>query len=110
MAQDRLAWYKFNETSGTTAANSAGTAGSATLGASPATPVWSSGSLSFDGVDDYVQTPVTNGSSRTLAAWIYPRSSDPAGGLIESVFDCDVPGNYGSGWGLNNKFHLCDPG
>jgi hypothetical protein len=104
LAEDRLAWYKFNETSGTTAANSAGPAGSATLAAAPATPVWSSGALSFDGVDDFVQTPVTNGTSRTLAAWIYPRSSDYVGGSIESVFDCDVPGNYGSGWGLNNHF------
>ena len=101
LAEDRLAWYKFNETSGTTAANSAGPAGSATLVNGP---VWSSSALSFDGVDDYVQTPVTNGSSRTLAAWIYPKSSDPVGGSIESVFDCDVPGNYGSGWGLNNHF------
>ena len=101
---DRLAWYKFNETSGTTAANSAGPAAAATLAGAPATPVWNSGSLSFDGVDDYVQTPVINGSTRTLAAWIYPKSSDPVGGSIESVFDCDVPGNYGSGWGLNNKY------
>ena len=36
LAEDRLAWYKFNETSGTTAANSAGPAGSATLAAAPA--------------------------------------------------------------------------
>ncbi len=99
--QDRLAWYRFNETSGTTAANSAGPAASASLVNGP---VWTSGALSFDGVNDHVQTPVTNGTSRTLAAWIYPRSSDPVGGLIESVFDCDVPGNFGSGWGLNNLF------
>ena len=98
LAADRLAWYKFNETSGTSAANFAGPAGSASLVNGP---VWSAGALSFDGVNDYVQTPVTNGSARTLAAWIYPRSSDNAG-LIESVFDCDVAGNYGSGWGLNN--------
>ena len=38
---------------------------------------------------------------RNLAAWIYPRSSS-AVTYIESVFDCDVAGQYGSGWGLNN--------
>jgi len=97
-AQPRLAWYKFNETSGITAVNTLGSAGNATLVNGP---VWSSGALSFDGVNDYVQTPVTNGSARTLAAWIYPRSSDNVG-LIESVFDCDAPGDYGTGWGLNN--------
>ena len=86
LAVDRLAWYKLNETSGTSAANSAGPAGSATLVNGP---VWSSGALSFDGVNDYVQTPVTNGSARTLAAWIYPKSSDPVGGSIESVFEGD---------------------
>ncbi|MCB1131771.1 MAG: autotransporter-associated beta strand repeat-containing protein, partial [Verrucomicrobiae bacterium] len=97
---DLLAWYKFDETSGTVADDSSPNNSDATLVNGPA---WNSGALSFDGIDDDVQTPVPNGSVRTLAAWIYPRSSDPVGN-IESVFDCDIPGQYGTGWGLSGGF------
>ena len=95
---DLLAWYKFDEASGTSANDSSVNNSDATLVNGP---TWNSGALSFDGINDDVQTPVANGSARTLAAWIYPRSSDSVAN-IESVFDCDVPGQYGTGWGLNN--------
>jgi glucose/arabinose dehydrogenase/mono/diheme cytochrome c family protein len=64
-------------------------------------PTWTAEGLAFDGVDDLVRTDVPNGSVRTLAAWIRPETSDPVD-FIESVIDTDVPGQYGSGFGLNN--------
>ena len=103
LSGDLLAWYKFDETSGTTANDSSTNHNDATLVNGPTWNPGAPSSLSFDGSNDDVQTPVANGSARTLAAWIYPRSSDAYGGdLFESVFDCDVPGQYGTGWGLNN--------
>lgn len=100
LSGDLLAWYKFDETSGTSANDSSTNNNDATLINGP---TWNSGALSFDGIDDDVQTPVANGSARTLAAWIHPRSSANVAN-IESVFDCDVPGQYGTGWGLDNGF------
>ena len=92
-----LAQYLFNETTGTIAHDSSGNNNDASL---VNNPTWTSGALTFDGTSNYVQTPVTNGSTRTLAAWIYPHTSDSVS-YIESVFDTDVPGQHGSGWGLN---------
>jgi hypothetical protein len=50
---------------------------------------------------DEVRTDVPNGRARTLSAWVRPsRSEDVA--FIESVIDSDVPGQYGSGFGLDD--------
>jgi len=95
IADNLLAWYRFDETSGPTANDSSALNNGATLVNGP---VWNSGALSFDGIDDYVQTPVANGGERTLEAWIFPRSSTVKG----CVFDADVPGQYGTGWGVTN--------
>jgi autotransporter-associated beta strand protein len=92
---NQLAWYRFNETTGTIANDSANLNNDATLYNGP---VWNSGALSFDGVNDYVQTPVANGGTRTLAAWINPVSSTTKA----CVFDTDVPYQYGTGWALVN--------
>ncbi|MFM2198670.1 MAG: hypothetical protein RLZZ505_2102 [Verrucomicrobiota bacterium] len=92
---NQLAWYRFNETSGTIANDSANLNNDATLVNGP---TWSAGSLSFDGVNDAVHTPVANGGTRTLAAWINPVSSTAKG----CVFDTDVPYQYGTGWGVVN--------
>ena len=99
LAGSLLAWYRFNESSGGTAADSSANGNDASLVGGP---VWlpAAPALSFDGIDDDVQTPVPNGAARTLSAWIYPRSSDPVA-FIESVFDTDQPGQYGTGWGLS---------
>ena len=59
--------------------------------------------FTFDGLDDYIDTSVPNGAYRTLAAWIRPNSSDDVY-FIESVFDSDIPMQYGSGWGLDNGY------
>jgi hypothetical protein len=68
------AWYKFDDGSGTTAADASGAANPGTLTNSPA---WSAGhtgtgGLSFDGVDDVVtsaDSAVDTGNSFTVAAW-----------------------------------------
>jgi len=60
--------------------------------------------LSLNGLNQYVETPVTSAStSKTLMAWIYPQSSDDVS-FIESVIDSDVPLQYGTGWGLDNGY------
>ena len=92
---NQLAWYRFDETSGIVANDSANLNNDATLVNGP---TWSSGSLSFDGVNDSVHTPVPSGGTRTLAAWINPVSSTAKG----CVFDTDVPYQYGTGWAVVN--------
>ena len=100
-----LAHYRFDETSGTTAADSSGNNNTATLTNGP-TWIPSEKSLDFDGTDDYVQTPVPSGTTRTLSAWVRPLTT-MNGGNIYSVFDSDVPGAYGTGWGvLNGNFQV----
>ena len=58
-------------------------------------------SLLFDGVDSSVATPVPDGESRTLAAWIYPLFS-PDVPILQNVFASEFSGKRGSGWGLDN--------
>jgi glucose/arabinose dehydrogenase/mono/diheme cytochrome c family protein len=88
--------YRFDEAAGGVAADAIGGA-DATLqnGA-----YFTGTSLYLDGVDDYAVTPVQNAQVRTLAAWIFPRSSDDVP-FIESVIDSDIPGQYGTGFGLD---------
>ena len=95
-----LAWYKLNETTGTTAADSSGKVKTATLYNGP---VWNTGesALTFDGADDYVQTPVTNGTTRTLSAWIRPHDAS-AWADDANVFNAHVAGLWGTGWGVRN--------
>ncbi|MFM2297009.1 MAG: hypothetical protein RL117_716 [Verrucomicrobiota bacterium] len=92
---NQLAFYRFNETSGTIANDSANLNNDGTLVNGP---TWGNQALSFDGSNDFVQTPVANGSARTLAAWINPISSTTKG----CVFDTDIPYQYGTGWGVVN--------
>ena len=96
---DLLAWYRLNATQGTLVEDSSGQNrhGSLVGGAT-----WQEGALTVNGTSGYVQTPVANAGTLTMAAWIRPRSSDDVA-FIESVFDTDVPGQYGSGWGLDNR-------
>ncbi|MDO8523031.1 MAG: LamG-like jellyroll fold domain-containing protein [bacterium] len=66
-----VGWWKFDETSGTSAADSAGTNTGTLVGG----PVWSAGKISnalnFDGVNDYVDITnyVPGLSSFTMSAW-----------------------------------------
>ena len=104
LQNDLLAWYKFDETTGTTANDSSGIGNHATL---VNDPVWlpSEKALSFDDANDdndAVQTPVPNGGSRTLSAWFRPETSTWNQNIwnYNAVFDSDVPGGYGAGWGI----------
>ena len=100
LQNDLLAWYKLDETSGTTANDSSGNNNTGTVNGSA---VWNTPerALTFDGVDDYVQTPVANGSTRTLSAWIRPRNA-AAGASDANVFNAHVGGQWGPGWGVSN--------
>jgi hypothetical protein len=59
--QSPIAWYKLDETSGTTASDSSGNAFTGTLAGNPVwTPGMINGSLAFDGNGDSVSVPDTN--------------------------------------------------
>ncbi|MEI6716008.1 MAG: LamG-like jellyroll fold domain-containing protein [Verrucomicrobiota bacterium] len=98
-AEALMARYPFNEGAGTVVHDTSSGGATVVLSGSAG---WGNGGLELNGVDNVIETAIPNGSARTLSAWIFPRSSHDVGGAIESVFDCDVPGQYGSGWGLNN--------
>lgn len=74
-----LAWYKFEEGTGTTAADSSGNGKDGTLAGGAA---WTNGRIdrgvSLDGTDDYIQLPTTLGIDNvgavTIAAWFKPAS------------------------------------
>lgn len=94
---DLVAWYRMDETVGTRIADASGNQRDASL---VGTPGQLDGAMAFDGTSTHIVTPVQNAGELTLSAWIRPRSSDDVA-FIESVFDCDVPGQYGTGWGLD---------
>jgi hypothetical protein len=80
--------YKFDETSGTTVADSSGSGNTGTL-TNMTGSEWTTGSvgggLSFDGTDDYVQAigykGVTGRNARSIALWI--KTSTPSRGLYD---------------------------
>ncbi|HLD36530.1 MAG TPA: LamG domain-containing protein, partial [Planctomycetota bacterium] len=67
-----IAWWKFDETSGTTAGDSSGNGNNGMVyGAT-----WNSNTLSFDGINDCVKvtdSPVLKPSRITVEAWIKPK-------------------------------------
>ena len=84
-----VGWWKFDEGSGTTAADSSGYANTGTLVSSPVwtTGIIGSGALTFDGSTNYVNVPNTSGSldnlhstGMTVAAWIKATASGGGGG------------------------------
>jgi hypothetical protein len=81
MASGPVAWWRFDETSGSVAHDSIGLNHGTVEGAT-----WTAGhvggALYFDGVDDFVKTPVcidqTEGSAgATFCAWVYPEPKEP---------------------------------
>ena len=69
-----VAWYKFDETSGTTAPNASGNSSAATLNAGA---TWAEGkfgnAVKMDGIKDYVSLPagiLENIDDFTIAAWV----------------------------------------
>ena len=111
LSDSLLAWYKFDETGGLVANDGSGSGRHADLVNGP---VWNPAekALSFDDANDdndYVQTPVANGGTRTLSAWFRPESSVGIRNIwnYNAVFDSDVPGAYGAGWGVvDNKIRV----
>jgi hypothetical protein len=81
-----VAFWKFDEASGTVAYDSSGTSNSASLGTGNSSPTWTNGkiggALKFDGVNDYIHGATGSGTSLditgniTLEAWVYPDTSD----------------------------------
>lgn len=71
---DPIAHYKFNEGSGQTLIDYSGNNRNGTLGSTSgldvSDPVWTSGGLSFDGIDDFIQVPdlLSGSGSFTIAA------------------------------------------
>jgi len=82
-----VGWWKLDEGSGTSAGDSSGQGNTGTLAASPGTPTWTTGKigqgLSFDGVDDYVDSGTASVLDDlgpvSISAWIYPRSEGESG-------------------------------
>lgn len=90
--------WKMDEGSGTVAGDSSGLGNTGSLVNGPA---WSSGALSFDGVDDRVQVAdspsldLTN--QGTIGAWIHPRSLPDGYGTVVEKFS---GGGQGAGYQL----------
>ncbi len=77
-----VAWYKFNETSGTTATDYSGNGNVGTLVNGPTRVAgrMGSGALSFDGTNDYVDTgkdfsDIVTSQSKTISAWVKPSAA-----------------------------------
>ncbi|MCI0498283.1 MAG: M12 family metallo-peptidase, partial [Planctomycetales bacterium] len=74
-----VAWYKFDDAAGTTAADSYGTLDGQINGAAWSSDATRGSVLSFDGIDDYVQISgykgITGTTSRTCSAWIKTTST-----------------------------------
>lgn len=95
IASSLLVWWKFDDGSGASAADSSGNGNTGTVANSPA---WASGkilgALSFSGTNQYVLTPNlgTPPQSVSLSAWI---NSQPAGGVVLSELG---QATVNSGW------------
>lgn len=107
-----VAWFPFDETTGSTAANHVTGGASGTLIGGPTHVLGEvAGALRFDGVNDYVQvpsSPMTNIGTGDLSidAWIRLPSLPP--GLVEVITDKRDPttGVGYSFWLYNNRLGL----
>lgn len=95
-----VGYWNFDEGFGTTAGDSSGHDNTGTLYNGP---VWVDGkvgkALSFDGADDYVQTPQSNSldvtGQVTVEAWIFPRAYvDDTGCDSHIISRCDYSGGH----------------
>ena len=100
--EDLIAYWRFDEGSGTTAYDSTENRHNGTISGATYSPITSSEiafenshSLEFDGIDDGITTPlsINNFPTFTLAGWAYPRSAVPSVGwfgandVFEFIFD-----------------------
>jgi hypothetical protein len=93
-----IAYWKFNEGSGTTVANQIVGGDSATLGGAGYTPTWTNGgkfekALQFDGITQYATIPkdfrqMTGDAQApfTLSTWVKPLTALPSGGIVFGSF------------------------
>jgi len=110
-----VAQWKFDEGSGNYAYDSSGNAntGALHLGSSATSSAWVSGvyggAMSFDGVDDYVETPdndLENWGSLTFSAWI-KRNSTGIISMIITKGSGDVNPFYDFSLNINASNQLC---
>lgn len=95
-----VGYWKFDEGSGDTAADSSGNGNTGTLINGP---VWVDGkqekALSFDGVDDHVQVPQSSSldvtDQITVETWVYPRAYVDNTGMVSHIISrCDYSGGH----------------
>ncbi|MBF0409383.1 MAG: hypothetical protein HQM10_18730 [Candidatus Riflebacteria bacterium] len=93
-SSDQIARLKFDETSGTSAADSSGNNHNATLTSMSSPGCWVAGQkkncLDFDGINDYAQIPTLNGNLTTICFWIIEDTatlSDWTGPLCQATTD-----------------------
>jgi hypothetical protein len=93
---DLVGWYRFDEGSGTTTADSSGRGNNGTLmGGAQWVAGKTGGAIQFNGTNAYVQTQRLIGDSFTITAWIWTSTSGAAGSQAyqgSGVFWSDVGG------------------
>ena len=91
--------------SGTTWTDLSGAGNNGTLTNSPTySGTTNGGVFTFDGSTQYAATTLNSStiSDGTLSAWCYPIAS-PNSSYYDGIIDGDSPGNYGTGFGINNS-------
>lgn len=85
--REAVALYHFNEGTGGTATDSSGQGNNGTITGATWTGGYFGQALSFDGIDDYVQSSLDLGelSMFTITAWIYPRVFDGREGVFSAA-------------------------
>src|SRR3989344_5147390 len=80
-----VGYWKLDETSGTTATDSAGTNNGAVTGA-----IWTTGklnnALSFNGTSNYVSVPRMNYEEITVSGWVNKNGQDLSGKKFDPLF------------------------
>ena len=93
VSAELVGWWKFDETSGTTAVDSSGNGYDGTVYGNAQ---WIDGALQFDGVDDYVDLPIGSLiSSLTNSSFLVWVDFSNAGGAWQRIWD------FGSGEQIN---------
>jgi len=101
-----IAYWKFDEGSGTIAADSSGNVNTTTLENNPAWVDGKSGkALSFDGAGNCIfkamNTSVMTHIPLTLSAWVKPNLRTDGTDFPSNVISNDLPGHSGYGFGVN---------
>ncbi|PZX16163.1 GLUG motif-containing protein [Breznakibacter xylanolyticus] len=101
-----IAYYNFNQTTGTTLTDATTNAKHGTLkdfavtgatsnwvvGYTPPTPPAANNALHFDGTSDYVQCPAVNPATFTMEAWVYPTQLNRDQAVISTLSVANASG------------------